>query len=109
MKNAHETIREMLALAAAGALEPDEQAKLDRHVVGCAECAAELERWRALASGLKRLPTPQPSPMLVQRVRARMEIAVAERAEKARSRTTLVFLVLFSWILTLAGWPVARL
>ncbi len=105
----HDTLRGWLSLAVAGALEPDEQAELDRHVAGCAECAAELERWRVLAGGLKRLPTSQPSPMLVQRVRASLEMAAAERIEKQRNRATLVFLVLFSWMLTLAGWPIARL
>ncbi|HEV8383475.1 MAG TPA: hypothetical protein VGQ11_01295, partial [Candidatus Acidoferrales bacterium] len=62
-----------------------------------------------LAGGLKSLPTPQPSPMLVQRVRARLEDAAAERAEKQRSLATLVLLVLFSWALTLASWPMVRL
>lgn len=107
--NGHETLRGWLSLAVAGALEPHEQAELDRHLTACAECAAEMERWRALAGGLKRLPTPQPSPMLVERVRARIEAAAAAQAEKRWNRGALVFLVLFSWTLTLAGWPIVRL
>ena len=62
-----------------------------------------------LASGLKRLPTPQPSPLLVQRVRAQMEAAAVVRAEKKDSRTALALLVLFSWVITLASWPIVRL
>ncbi len=105
----HGTFRGWLSLAVAGALEPKEQAELDRHLAGCEECTTELERWRVLAGDLKRLPTPQPSPMLVQRVRARLDEAAVERAEKQRSRATLVSLVLFSWAMTLASWPLVRL
>jgi anti-sigma factor RsiW len=104
----HATLRERLSLAVAGALEPEEQVELERHVANCAECAAELDRWRALAGGLKRLPTPQPSPMLVERVRASFEQAAAERVERLRSVAALALLVMFSWTLTLASWPVVR-
>ncbi len=105
----HETLRERLSLAAAGALEADEQTEIERHLGMCADCAAEFERWRVLAASLKRLPTPQPPPVLVERVRARMAAAAAAQAEKKWNQGALVFLVLFSWTLTLAGWPIVRL
>jgi anti-sigma factor RsiW len=105
----HAKIREWLALAAAGALEPDEETEVERHLGACEECSAEFERWRVLASGLRRLPTPQPSAALVERVRARMEEAVAAQSEKRWNHGVLAFLVLFSWTLTLASWPIVRL
>jgi anti-sigma factor RsiW len=105
----HDTLRGWLSLAAAGALETEEQAEVDRHLGACEECAAEFERWRMLASGLKRLPTPQPSAALVERVRASIVAASATQAEKRWNQGVLIFLVLFSWTLTLAGWPIVRL
>jgi len=105
----HETLRGWLSLAAAGALEPQEQAELDRHLGICEECAAELERWSEMARGLKRLPTPQPSPRLIERVRAQLESSAAARTERRWNHGVLAFLVLFSWTLTLAGWPIVRL
>jgi anti-sigma factor RsiW len=78
----HAKIRDWLALAVAGALEPEEQTEVERHLGGCEECSAEFERWRVLASGLRRLPTPQPPAALVERVRARMEEAAAAQTEK---------------------------
>ena len=67
--NEHDAMRELLSLAAAGALDAAEQAKLGGHLAGCPACAAELDAWRELAGSLKRLPTPQAPLGLVERVR----------------------------------------
>ena len=105
----HEGIRELLALAAAGALEASEQQKLERHLAECAECAQELEGWNALAGGLRRLPTPRPSAALVERTRARVAKQLAAESERRWDLSVLVFLVVFAWTLVLAGWPIVRL
>jgi anti-sigma factor RsiW len=105
----HAKIRAWLALSVAGALEPEEQIEVERHLGACEECSAEFERWRALVSGLKRLPTPQPSAALVERVRARMEDVAATQSDRRWNHGVLAFLVLFSWTLTLASWPIIRL
>lgn len=105
----HDKIRELLALAAAGALEPDQMRKLEAHLAGCAECARELEGWNGLAGRLRRIPTPRPPVALVERTRARMVAVLAAEAERRWNVSLLMFAVLFAWTLTLAGWPIARL
>ena len=109
MKNGHETIREMLALAAAGALDDKEARHVEEHAANCAECAAELQRWQSLAGALRRVPTPQPSPQLLARVRAQAEWKLARKAEHREDAEVLVFLFLFSWIIVLVTWPMVRL
>jgi anti-sigma factor RsiW len=107
--NEHESIRELLALAAAGALDESEQRTLDRHLASCPACSAELDAWRGLAVSLKRLPTPQAPPMLVERTRSRVALELAAVAERRKSHWVMAFLVLFSWTVTLVTWPVVRL
>ena len=63
----HNKIREMLALAAADALEPNESELVMQHVQTCPQCSTEMEQWQLLSRGLRQLPTPQPSADLVQR------------------------------------------
>jgi anti-sigma factor RsiW len=107
--NEHDAIREWLALAAAGALDPAEQRRLERHAAGCPACAAELEQLRDLAGALRRLPTPQPPATVVERARARALAAQAAAAERRWDRAVLAFLALVSWTVTLATWPIVRL
>ena len=107
--NDHEKIRELLALAAAGALEPAEEEQVTKHMRSCEACAAELEEWRLLAGGLRRLPTPQPRAIIVERARARAEIGFAEEAERRWHRIVMISVVLFAWALTLLSWPLVRL
>ena len=109
MKNGHEAIREMLALAAAGALDDKEARLVEEHAASCAECAAELERWQSLVGALRRVPTPQPSPQLLARVRAQAEWKLAEEVERRRDTRVMALLLLFSWTVLLVTWPVVRL
>jgi anti-sigma factor RsiW len=107
--DSHDEIRELLTLAAAGALEPAGQERVERHVVSCELCASELEDWRLLAGGLRRLPTPQPRPAVVDRARARAEARLIEQAEERWHRSVMIFVVAFAWVLTLASWPLFRI
>lgn len=105
----HECIREMLPLTAAGALDESEQRALEQHLAACSDCAAEMENWSALAIGLKRLPTPQASALLVERTRARVAAEMAALAERRSNHWVIAFLVLFAWTVTLGTWPIVRL
>jgi anti-sigma factor RsiW len=105
----HEKIRELLALAAAGALGPEEDLLVARHLESCDECSAELERWRVLTGGLRRLPTPQPRAATVERALAQAEIRLAEEMEHRWNRAVMIFLIVYAWIVTIASWPVFRL
>src|SRR5260370_34583386 len=95
--NEHESIRELLALAAAGALDENEQRKLGRHLAECSACNAELDAWRGLAASLKRLPTPQAPSMLVERTRSRVALERAAIAERRESYWAMAVMDIFSW------------
>ncbi|MBZ5702223.1 MAG: zf-HC2 domain-containing protein [Acidobacteriia bacterium] len=105
----HDAIRELLPLAAAEALEEKEQRRIEEHLPACAACTAELERWRALGRGLKRLPTPPAPALLVERTRQQMQVQLAAAAERATKPWVLGFLVALSWTLVAATWPLLRL
>ena len=105
----HNKIREMLALAAADALEQNELERMMQHVRTCSQCSAEIEQWQLLSRGLRQLPTPQPSPDLVRRTCARAEARVIAEREHAWNRRVMISLVLFAWALTLTSWPIVRL
>ena len=107
--DSHEKIREMLSLVAAGALEAKEEQRVMNHAASCTACAAELEDWKLLAGGLRRLPTPQPRTAVVERARAGAEMRLAEEAEHRWHRMVMISLVAFAWVLTLASWPLFRI
>lgn len=105
----HDRIRELMPLATANALEAGEERELSSHLAACHECAAEFDRWRELASAMRRLPTPQAPAALVERVRTRLVAQSLNRMEQHANRRTMVWLVLFGWTTILATWPVLRL
>jgi hypothetical protein len=102
----HDKIRELLALAAAGALTSAEEKEVAEHVRSCVSCSNELDAWRPIASELRRLPTPQPASWLVQATLARAEAKLTEQAEHDWNRGVLIAVVAFAWLLTIASWPV---
>ena len=102
-------IRELLALAAAGALDEGAENRVTRHANECPSCFAELVRWGYLARGLRRVPTPRPSAAIVERARARAELALTKQADQQRSRGVLILVIALAWASVLASWPVARL
>lgn len=106
--NDHDKIRELLALAAAGALTRDEEQQVAAHLRSCVACSNELDAWRSIAADLCRLPTPQPSSQLVQTTLARAEAKLAEQSEHEWNRRVMIFVVAFAWLLTAASWPVFR-
>lgn len=102
----HEKIRQLLALAAAGALTRTEEEQVAAHLRRCADCANELDTWRSIAADICRLPTPQPSAQLVRITLARAEEKLAEQTEHDWNRRVMIFVVAFAWLLTAASWPV---
>jgi anti-sigma factor RsiW len=104
----HQKIQGMLSLAAAGALEQTEEDIMLNHLRDCETCAAEAETWRLLASGLRRLPTPQPRAIVVERARAQAQIRLFEEFERRWNQTVMMGLIFFAWVLTLVSWPVFR-
>lgn len=105
----HEHIRSQMPLAAAGALDADEERELSVHLSECSDCSAEFEKWRELGAGLRRMPTPQAPAAMVERVRVTLMTQVYAQAEQRSNRRMLAWLVLFGWTTTLATWPILRL
>jgi anti-sigma factor RsiW len=103
--NNHNDIRDLLPLAAAGALEPAAQRQVEEHLSECSDCRAELASWQRLTGALEALPTPQAPLGLVERTRRQMENRAAAKAERRWNRAVLVWLTAFAWISTLLTWP----
>ena len=104
----HDKIRELLALAAAGALTQAEEEQVAAHLRLCSDCANEMDTWRSIAADICRLPTPQPSSQLVRTTLARAEERLAEQTEHEWNRRVMIFVVAFAWLLTAASWPVVH-
>jgi len=109
--NEHNDIRELLALAAAGALDADEQGHVEEHLRQCETCRAEFAGWLRLTGTLQDLPTPQARPALLKETMRALSDA-ARAAEQQRHRTNhfmLGLLFLFAWTITLLNWPLLRM
>lgn len=104
-----EHVTDRLSLEAAGALDPDEAARVEAHLSECAACAARAAGWRALAEDLRRLPQAQPSPALVARTQRTVVWQLAERTERAWNRAALGFVIAFAWTLSGVAWLVLDL
>ena len=102
----HDKVRELLALAAAGALTTAEEQQVAEHLRSCVACSNELGAWQPIASELRRLPAPKPSTWLVQATLARAEAKLTEQAEHDWNRRMMIAVVAFAWLLTIASWPV---
>lgn len=105
----HERAREWMALAAANALDDNEERELSAHLASCGECATEFNGWRELGSAMRRIPTPQAPAALMQRVRVTLVAHSMQRAEQRSHRRVMAWLILFAWTTTLATWPILRL
>jgi len=105
----HAEILKQLPLLVSGSLDADDEARILHHAAECPNCANELEHWQLIATGLRRLATPQPSSTLFERTRTMVADQLAAKAEARQNRIVLFFLVLFSWLVTLVSWPVFRL
>ena len=110
--NEHESVRAMLALAAAGLLGPDETRRVEQHARTCEACQKDLETWSLYAQGLRKLPQPSVPAGLMERTRARMIQKHAEDHAVAagirRQALLLGALAIFGWTTSLAFWVVAR-
>ena len=105
----HESVRGLLALAASGVLDMDEQLRVDRHVRDCEECRREVETWQAYARELHQLPQPQAPARLMERTRNRVLQERAAIIERRWEDLVLAALALFAWTVTLSGWLVLRI
>lgn len=104
----HEAVQAMLALAAAGALAPEEQRRVDEHARECGLCRKELETWSAYSQGLRTLPQPSVPAGTVQRTQALILQHHAETADRRRHEWFLAALAIFGWGSGWASWMLVR-
>ncbi len=105
----HDDIRDLLTLAAAGALDTAAQRQVEEHLRHCPSCRAEMESWQRLTSALEALPTPPAPPGLVERTRRRLEARAAAQAELRLKRALFLWLTVLGWATTLLTWPLFQL
>lgn len=102
----HDKLRELLTLAAAGALSTEEQKQVEKHLRDCGECSAEFAAWSRLTAALEEIPTPHAPMGLVERTKRTMERQAAVRVERRQQRWLFLWLMVFAWATTLLTWPV---
>jgi anti-sigma factor RsiW len=107
--NEHDEIRELLSLAAAGALDAKDESRVAAHANSCGDCARELQTWQEIQAGMRRIPTPQVPPALFARTIALARAGIAEESERRFERRLLAVGVILSWVLTALSWPLAQL
>jgi predicted anti-sigma-YlaC factor YlaD len=102
----HFVVRELLSLAAAGALDPVEQRLVDEHLPGCAACRAEWNEWTLLAGALKERPAPQAPPELLLQTRRLLQAA----SSKGHGESWLLpaLLVVSCWTVVFLDWCLVR-
>ena len=104
----HEAVRELLALAAAGVLGPEELRRIEQHASTCEACRRELETWAGYTQGLRKLPQPSAPQGLLERTRARILQEHAAAAEKTRHELRVAALAVFGWMASFALWFIVR-
>lgn len=87
----HESVRQLLALSAAGLLDASEERLVREHARQCAVCAAELDEFSALSAGLSALPVPQPPAGLLRRTAALLAAEADRRQGAVFAGTTAIF------------------
>ncbi|MCX6631841.1 MAG: hypothetical protein NTW28_29885 [Candidatus Solibacter sp.] len=87
----HESVRQLLALSAAGLLDCSQERMVREHARQCAACAAELDEFAALAAGLSALPSPQPPAYLLARTTALLAAEADRRQGAAFAAASAVF------------------
>lgn len=104
----HEKIRELLPLAAAGALDAAEESRLAAHLRICQDCAAALSSWQEIQSDLRRIPTPQAPAPLVARTILLAQNQLIEESDRRAERRIIAVVLVFSWIFVAVSWPLAQ-
>jgi anti-sigma-K factor RskA len=78
----HQEARELLALAALGALSADDEKGVEAHIAWCADCRKELAELRDVAAGVgASIPSTPMDPERKQRVLARLQRRIAHSKE----------------------------
>ena len=91
----HESVRQLLALSAAGLLDAGEERLVREHVRQCARCAAKLDDYATLSAGLSALPCPLPLADLLRRTNSLVAAEVDRRQGAALAGAAAIFALAF--------------
>lgn len=104
--NVHESIRGLVALAAAGTLDAKDLKRVATHARECETCRRELEVFGIYAQGMRQLPQPVVPGDLLLRAQARV-LHERELAESHRRDVIMLgALAIFSFASSIATWLV---
>ena len=104
----HEDLRHLLALSAAGLLEPGEERLVREHIHECAACRDELAELGEVGRVLSGLPAPLPSEALLARTQACVAAELKAQAERRGKAMLAAGLGLFGWLASLETWALWR-
>lgn len=107
--NDHDKFRELLPLAAAGALDSSEEALLIAHLSHCSDCAAYSECLQQLRANLRGIPTPRAPAALVSRTILLAQNRLAEESARRTERRIMTLVLVLSWACVAISWPLAQL
>ena len=105
----HEQVMALVALAAAGVLEAEDQRRVDAHLRDCEKCRRELDTWRSYTQAFRSLRAPVLPDRLVERTRARILAEHAAATGRRSEGLLLAVLAAFAWIVGITIWFLARL
>jgi anti-sigma factor RsiW len=104
----HAKYANLLNLAAANALEKDEQQRVEDHIAQCSLCREEYDGWLNLMEALKQLPAQQAPAELLTRTQRLLELRMIDHRKSSWNWAIFSFLVLFSWMITILNWFFVR-
>jgi len=94
----HDRVKEMLALSAAGLLDPGEERQVREHIRECGECAALLDSFADLAAEIRALPAlPVPA-----NVAARVSAEMSAYADRRQGALLAAGSAVLAWLLALS-------
>ncbi len=105
----HDYLKELLPLGAAGALSEAERAEVARHIAQCPSCAGELEQLKELVPELAKFPVPAVPVWLPRKTILLVKQRRRAIEDRRWNNRLLAFLVAFSWLTSLASWPIVHL
>jgi len=99
-----DSVRELFALSAAGALDAAGERLVAEHARECASCAAELASLGEIAGLLGGLPSQAPSPGLVLQT----QLLVAAEADRREGARLALAAGALAWAIGIATWAAGR-
>ena len=107
-ENEHASVRELLTLAAAGALDSSEQRRVDEHLMRCESCRTEFRGLGRITKALQEQPMPPLPAGLLLATRRMLEARAQGARERRRNHVMFGVLILLGWVTTLLNWPLLR-